>query len=344
MKKLLSVLYISTQGTYVSKERENIVVTFQDKQVFRAPIHLISSIIGFGHVSCSPFLLGFCAENNVSVSFLSENGYFLARVQSPVSGNVLLRKQQYKYSEDKDFCLNTAKSILIGKLNNSRTVINRALRDHQEKILNIDALKLASENLQRALKKIFDISDLDVLRGIEGDAANSYFGVFDDLILNDKENFYMQARSRRPPKDNVNSLLSFIYTLLAHDISSALEGVGLDPQVGFFHKDRPGRPSLALDMMEEFRPVIADRLVLNLINLSQLTIKDFSKSESGAVLMGDKNKKIVIDTYRKRKDDEIYHPFFKENIRIGLLFHAQALLLARYIRGDIDAYPPFIWK
>ena len=344
MKKLLNVLYISTQGTYVSKERENIVVSSQDKQIFRAPIHLISSVICFGNVACSPFLLGFCAENNVSVSFLSENGRFLARVQSPISGNVLLRKQQYKYSEDEDFCLNTAKSILIGKLNNSRTVINRALRDHQEKISNPDALKLASENFQRALNKIFDISDLDVLRGIEGDAANSYFGVFDGLILIDKENFYMQARSRRPPRDNVNCLLSFIYTLLAHDISSALEGVGLDPQVGFFHKDRPGRPSLALDMMEEFRPVIADRLALTLINLSQLTVKDFSKSESGGVLMGDKNKKIVIDAYRKRKDDEIFHPFFKENIRIGLLFHAQAMLLARHIRGDIDAYPPFIWK
>jgi CRISPR-associated protein Cas1 len=344
MKKLFSTLYVSTQGTYISKERENIVVSLQGKELFRAPIHLIQSVVCFGNVLCSPFFFELCGQNNVSISFLSEFGRFLARVQSPISGNVLLRKQQYKYSEDKNFCLETSKSILFGKLNNSRTVINRALRDHSDKINNSDKLKTVSKNLYSSIEKTSKAQDIDILRGIEGEAANEYFGVFDNLILNNKQNFFMAGRNRRPPKDNVNCLLSFIYTLLAHEVSSALEGVGLDPQVGFFHKDRPGRPSLALDIMEEFRSVVADRLVLTLINLSQIDSKGFQESPSGGILLDDNNRKTVIDAYRKRKEDEIFHPFFKENMPIGILFHAQSLLLARYIRGDIDAYPPFIWK
>lgn len=344
MKKLLSNLYITTQEAYVSKERENIVISLHGKERFRAPIHLINSVVCFGNVLCSPFVFGLCAENNISVSFFTEYGKFIARVQSPISGNVLLRKQQYKYTEDEKFCLETAKSFLIGKLNNSKTVINRALRDHKNKMSAPDKVKQVSESLQRSLSNVLSAENLDILRGMEGDAANSYFSVFDELILNDKENFYMKERNRRPPLDNVNCLLSFAYTLLAHDISSALEGTGLDPQVGFFHKDRPGRPSLALDLMEEFRSVIADRLVLTLINLSQLDNKGFRKSQSGGVIMSDDNKKVLLNAYKNRKEEEIFHPFFKENIQIGLLFHAQALLFARYIRGDIDAYPPFIWK
>jgi len=344
MKKLLGNLYITTQETYVSKERENLVVSLRGKEIFRAPIHLINSVACFGNVMCSPFVFGLCAENNVSVSFFTEYGRFIAKVQSPVSGNVLLRKQQYKYSDDEKFCLETAKSILIGKLNNSKTVINRALRDHEDKMLSPDRVKQVSEGLQRSLNNVLSAENIDILRGMEGDAANSYFGIFNDLILNNKETFYMNERTRRPPQDNVNCLLSFVYTLLAHDVSSALEGVGLDPQVGFFHKDRPGRASLGLDLMEEFRSVIADRLVLTLINLSQLDDKGFTKSQSGGVIMTDENRKIVIDAYKKRKDEEIFHPFFKENLQIGILFHAQALLFARYVRGDLDAYPPFIWK
>jgi CRISPR-associated protein Cas1 len=344
MKKLFSNLYITTQETYVSKERENIVVSFHGKEIFRAPIHLINSIVCFGNVMCSPFLFGLCAENNVAVSFFTEYGKYIAKVQSPVSGNVLLRKQQYKYSEDKSFCLETAKSVLIGKLNNSRTVINRALRDHEDKMKNSAKVRQVSESLNRSLNRVLAAQDIDILRGMEGEAANSYFSVFDEMILNNKESFYMKERTRRPPLDNVNCLLSFIYTLLARDVSSALEGVGLDAQVGFLHKDRPGRPSLALDLMEEFRSVIADRLVLTLINLSQLEEKGFTKSQSGAVIMTDENRKIVLDAYRKRKEEEVFHPFFKENVQIGILFHAQALLFARRIRGDIDAYPPFIWK
>nr|BAV59407.1 CRISPR-associated protein cas1 [Candidatus Endomicrobium sp. MdDo-005] len=344
MKKLFNTLYVSSQGTYISKERENIVVNLQNKEMFRGPVHLINSIVCFGNVTCSPFLLGLCCENNVSVSYFTEYGRFLARVQSPVSGNVLLRKQHYKYSEDGKFCLETSKSILLGKLNNSRTVINRALRDHSDKISNSGKLVQVSSGLRKTIDNVLTAENIDVLRGLEGDAASSYFSVFNELILNHKKEFFITERNRRPPKDRVNCLLSFIYTLLAHDVSSALEGVGLDPQVGFFHKDRPGRPSLALDMMEEFRSVIADRLVLTLINLSQISAEGFSESPSGGVIMTDENKKTVIDVYRKRKEEEIFHPFLKETIRIGLLYHAQALLFARYIRGDIDAYPPFIWK
>ncbi|MDR3092635.1 MAG: type I-C CRISPR-associated endonuclease Cas1c [Endomicrobium sp.] len=344
MKKLFNTLYVSTQGTYISKERENIVISLQNKELFRAPIHLIDSVVCFGNIMCSPFLLGLCAENDVSVSYFTEYGKFIARMQSPISGNVLLRKQQYKYSEDKIFCLETAKSVLLGKLNNSRTVINRALRDHKDKIFNSDKLRQVSDSLRRSIDNVFNASNIDILRGMEGDAASSYFSVFNELILNNKEKFFMSERNRRPPKDRVNCLLSFVYTLLAHDVSSALEGVGLDPQVGFLHKDRPGRPSLALDMMEEFRSVITDRLVLTLINLSQINYDGFSESSNGGVIMDDENRKIVMDAYRKRKEEEIFHPFLKETIHIGLLYHAQSLLFARHIRGDIDAYPPFIWK
>nr|BAV59352.1 CRISPR-associated protein cas1 [Candidatus Endomicrobium sp. MdMp-027] len=344
MKKLFNTLYVSTQGTYISKERENIVVSVQNKELFRSPIHLINSIVCFGNVMCSPFLLELCAENNVFVSYLTEYGKFIARVQSPISGNVLLRRRQYKCADDKNFCLETSKLFLIGKLNNSRTVINRGLRDHGSKISNSDKLSQVSVSLHKSIDNIARVDNIDVLRGLEGDAASSYFSVFNDLILKQKEKFFMTERNRRPPKDRVNCLLSFVYTLLAHDVSSALEGVGLDPQVGFLHKDRPGRPSLALDIMEEFRSVIAERLVLTLINLSQIDAEGFSESPSGGILMGDENKKIVIDAYRKRKDEEIFHPFLKESMYVGLLCHAQALIFSRFLRGDIDAYPPFIWK
>jgi CRISPR-associated protein Cas1 len=344
MKKLLNTIYVMSQGAYISKERENIVISLNKKELLRAPVHLIDSIVCFGNILCSPFVLGLCAQNNVAVSFFTEYGKYIAKVQSPVSGNVLLRKQQYKKSENEHFCLETAQSVILGKLNNSRTVINRALRDHKDKLDNAESMKRVSDLLAGSIKKVDEAENLDTLRGIEGDAASSYFSVFNGLILNNKEHYHISGRNRRPPSDNVNCLLSFVYTLLAHDVSSSLEGVGLDPQVGFFHKDRPGRASLALDMMEEFRPFIADRLVLSLINMSQLNIKGFKKSEAGGVEMDDENRKTVLDAYKKRKDEEIFHPFLKEYVKIGLLFHAQSLIFARYIREDIDAYPPFIWK
>ncbi|MBU3946880.1 MAG: type I-C CRISPR-associated endonuclease Cas1c [Proteobacteria bacterium] len=343
MKKHLNTLFVTTQGAYLAKEGETVVVKVEKEVRLRIPVHTIGGIVCFGNVGCSPFLMGFCAENGVGVSFLSEHGRFMARIQGPVSGNVLLRREQYRKADDPAFSAGMARAVLIGKIANCRTVLNRALRDHSEKI-DADQIADTVKRLSYNLELLNRDQSLDVLRGLEGDAAHIYFGVFDHLIVSQKEAFYFHERNRRPPLDNVNCLLSFIYTLLAHDIRSALETVGLDPAVGFLHRDRPGRPSLALDLMEEFRPVIADRLALSLINLRQVQDKGFKKTDSGAVLMNDDTRKTLLVAYQERKQEEIYHPFIDEKVTIGLLFHIQALLLARYLRGDLDGYPPFIWK
>ncbi len=343
MKKHLNTLFVTTQGAYLAKEGETVVVKVEKEIRLRVPIHTIGGIVCFGQVGCSPYLMGFCAERDVALSFLSERGRFLARVQGPVSGNVLLRREQYRRADDLDTSSSIAKALLIGKLANCRTVLQRALRDHSKK-LNPDEVSHASQRIKGYLKEIQSDLPLNVLRGIEGEAARTYFSVFDHLITSQKNDFYFHGRNRRPPLDNVNCLLSFLYTILLHDIRSALESVGLDSAVGFLHRDRPGRPGLSLDLMEEFRPFIADRLVLSLVNLSQVKKKGFQKKESGAVMMNDDTRKTVLVAYQKRKQDEIIHPFLNEKVSIGLLFHIQALLLARYLRGDLDGYPPFIWK
>jgi CRISP-associated protein Cas1 len=343
MKKHLNTLFVTTQGAYLAKEGETIVVKVDREVRLRLPVHTIGGIVCFGNVSCSPFLMGFCAENGVGISFLSEHGRFLARVQGPVSGNVLLRREQYRRADDQKASADVARSVLTGKIANSRTVLQRALRDHADKMA-ADRVGLAVKRLNNYLETLNEDQPLDALRGCEGDAAHIYFGVFDHLIVAQKEAFSFQERNRRPPLDSVNALLSFIYTLLVHDIRSALETVGLDPAVGFLHRDRPGRPSLALDLMEEFRPFLADRLALSLINLRQVQEKGFDKTESGAVLMTDDTRKTLLVAYQERKQEEIQHPFLDEKVTIGLLFHTQALLMARYLRGDLDGYPPFIWK
>ncbi|MBI4632962.1 MAG: type I-C CRISPR-associated endonuclease Cas1 [Deltaproteobacteria bacterium] len=343
MKKHLNTLFVTTQGAYLAKEGETIVVKVERDVRLRLPVHTIGGIVCFGNVSCSPFLMGFCAENGVGISFLSEHGRFLARVQGPVSGNVLLRREQYRRADDQKTSADIARSVLTGKIANSRTVLQRALRDHADKMA-ADQVGLAVKRLNNYLETLNEDQPLDALRGCEGDAAHIYFGVFDHLIVAQKDAFSFQERNRRPPLDSVNALLSFIYTLLVHDIRSALETVGLDPAVGFLHRDRPGRPSLALDLMEEFRPFLADRLALSLINLRQVQEKGFDKTESGAVLMTDDTRKTLLIAYQERKQEEIQHPFLDEKVTIGLLFHTQALLMARYLRGDLDGYPPFIWK
>jgi CRISPR-associated protein Cas1 len=343
MKKYLNTLFVTTQGAYLAKEGETIVVKVEKEIRLRLPVHTIGGIVCFGNVSCSPFLMGFCAENGVGVSFLTEHGRFLARVQGPVSGNVLLRREQYRKADDKRVSTDIARAVLTGKIANSRTVLQRALRDHADKIA-AEEVGFAAKRLSNHLEQLNQNRPLDEVRGCEGDAAHIYFGVFDHLIVVQKEFFSFQERNRRPPLDNVNALLSFIYTLLVHDVRSALEVVGLDPAVGFLHRDRPGRPSLALDMMEEFRSFIADRLTLSLINLRQVQGKGFKKSESGAVLMTDDTRKTVLVAYQERKQEEIVHPFIDEKVTIGTLFHIQAMLMARYLRGDMDGYPPFIWK
>lgn len=285
--------------------------------------------------------MGFCAERNVLVSFLSEYGKFLARLHGPVSGNVLLRKAQYKYSDDETKTANIARNILIGKLCNCRTVLQRYLRDHGG---NSGEIESVSRRIEQHVESLKGATDLEKLRGIEGDAARSYFSIFDNLITAQKDDFRFEGRNKRPPTDNTNALLSFVYTLLAHDMQSALETVGLDPAVGFLHRDRPGRPGLALDLMEEIRPFFADRLVLSLINLQRVNAKGFRKMEGGAVVMNDETRKELLIAYQERKKDELTHPFIDEKISVGLIPYVQATLFARFIRGDMDAYPPFLWK
>ncbi len=343
MKKLLNTLYVTTQNVYLRKERESVVVSLERKDILRLPIHTLDGIVCFGAVSMSPFLMYHCAENNVAVSFLSENGKFLARIQGPVSGNVLLRRQQYRMADSEDSAVNIARHFLIGKQANCRTVLSRALRDHGNKI-EADALKAARKRFKIYLKQL-EVKSMSMsqLRGYEGEAASCYFSVFSDLITVNGGGFEFTGRTRHPPLDPVNALMSFAYTLLTHDCRSALEGVGLDPSVGFLHADRPGRPSLALDLMEEFRPFLADRLVLSLINRRQIQRNDFVCFTNGAVSMSDTARKTVLETWQKRKQEMITHPYLGEKCKVGLLPHLQAQLLSRHIRGDLEAYPPFIW-
>lgn len=343
MKRHLNTLFVTTQGAYLAKEGETVVVKVDKEIQLRVPVHTIGGIVCFGQITCSPYLMGYCAEQNVAISFLTEYGRFLAKVQGPVSGNVLLRREQYRRADDEAGSANIARAVLTGKIANCRTVLQRFLRDHQEKS-NTDGVSHASKLLSSSLRRIQNENSLDVIRGIEGDVAHTYFSVFDHLITSQKEEFSFLQRNRRPPLDKVNCLLSFLYTLLMHDVRSALEVAGLDPAVGFLHRDRPGRYGLALDMMEEFRPFLADRLALSLVNLSQIQGKGFEEKENSAVLMNDDTRKTVLIAYQNRKQDEIMHPFLDEKVTIGLLFHTQALLLARHLRGDLDAYPPFIWK
>jgi CRISP-associated protein Cas1 len=343
MKKHLNTLFVTTQGAYLAKDGETVTVKVDNAVALRVPAHTIGGIVCFGHISCSPYLMGFCAENGVAISFLTENGRFLAKVQGPVSGNVLLRREQYRRADDLQSCSVIARAVVTGKIANCRTVLQRSLRDHSD-MIGADDISCASQILVHSIRRLQCEQPLDIVRGFEGDAANTYFGVFNNLITSQKESFTFDERNRRPPLDNVNCLLSFMYTLLMHDVRSALEAVGLDPAVGFLHRDRPGRYGLALDLMEEFRPFLADRLALSLINLCQVQNKGFSRKETGAVLMDDETRKIVLVNYQKRKQEEILHPFINEKIIIGLLPHVQAMLMARHLRGDLDCYPPFIWK
>ncbi|GHV62024.1 CRISPR-associated endonuclease Cas1 [Spirochaetia bacterium] len=343
MRKLLNTLYVSSQGAYLHQEGETVVIEKDKQKVLQIPIHTIGGIVCFGNVLCSPFLLGFCAERDVAVSFLSEHGRFLASVRGPVSGNVLLRRRQYRMADDEEATRRIAAQVVSGKLANCRIVMNRTIRDHAAKV-DATALKAASTAIDRIMDRIPKAESTDEVRGFEGQAAAEYFKVFNHLIIEQKTDFVFTERNRRPPLDEVNALLSFIYTLLAHDVRSALETVGLDPAVGFLHRDRPGRPGLALDIMEEFRPVIADRLVLSLINRRQIGKSGFTKAASGAVIMDDATRKTVLTEYQNRKQDEVTHPYIEETVPIGLLFFIQANLLARHIRGDIDGYPPFFWR
>ena len=315
----------------------------ENSEAARLPLHNLESIVTFGYTGASPALMGACAKHNIALSFMTQSGHFLARVVGEVRGNVTLRKEQYAISRDEDKSALIAKNFIIGKLYNSRWMIERATRDHALRV-DVEKLKLSSQNLSDSLKRVMQCQTLDQLRGFEGEAATQYFGVLDDLILQQKEDFYFSGRNKRPPVDNVNALLSFTYTLLAHDAAAALETVGLDPYVGFMHRDRPGRISLALDLMEEFRSVYADRFVISLINKRIINGDGFLKKENGAVLMDDDTRKALLSAWQSKKQEVITHPFLGEKIEWGLAPYVQAMLLARYIRGDLDQYPPFLWK
>ena len=343
MRHLLNTLFVLTEDSYLALDGENVVVLQGDETLGRFPLHTLESILYFGYRGASPALMGACAKNDIGLCFLTPNGRFLARVCGETRGNVLLRKKQYAVAENEaESCL-VARSMIAGKLTNARWVLERATRDHALRV-DVEKLKAASAALADSAKLAAAAEQPDVLRGIEGEAATRYFGVFDELILQSKDDFFFKTRSRRPPLDNMNAMLSFAYTILANDCAAALESVGLDPYVGFLHGDRPGRSSLALDLMEELRPCFADRFVLSCVNTRVLRPEHFEKSESGAVTMTDAGRKAFLAAYQEKKREQITHPFLGEKLPWGLVPYVQALLLARCLRGDLDAYPPFLWK
>lgn len=343
MKKLLNTLYVTSENSYLSLDGENIVVFEEKKEVGRLPLHNLEGIVSFGYRGTSPALMGACADRNISLCYVTPQGKFLARVTGKIKGNVILRQQQYESSRDKEISLSIAKNCITGKIYNARWVLERAVRDHSLQI-NTDQVKTASVHLKQSLEYIRNSQSKEQLRGYEGEAASIYFGVFNELILQQKKDFVFCGRNKRPPLDNINAMLSFVYTLLTNQIASALECVGLDPYIGYLHTERPGRVSLALDLIEELRAPLADRFVLSLINKKVITRKNFKTKENGAVIMDDEARKRLLTEWQNRKKETITHPFLKEKIEWGMVPYVQAMLLARYLRGDLDGYPVFLWK
>lgn len=343
MKRLNNTLYVTTPDTYLSLDGETIVIRKDTHTSTRLPLHNLENIVCFNYQGVSPALMNACVDRNIGLTFLDANGRFQARVGGKTRGNVLLRKRQYRISDDSQLRTAIAISFVQGKVYNCRKVLERALRDH-ELLIDAGVVRKASAALKETLTTISRCNSIEALLAIEGNAASVYFGVFDHLILHQKDDFRFEERSRRPPRNNMNALLSFLYTLLTNEAVSALETVGLDPYVGFLHTDRPGRPSLALDLIEELRPVFADRMALSLVNRRQIVAKGFTHKESGGVVMDDETRKSVITVWQERKKEEILHPFLKERIPFGLILHVQATLLARHLRGDLNAYPPFFWS
>lgn len=341
MRRLLNTLYVTTQGAYLRKEGETVVVEVEHEIRLRLPLLNLGGIVCFGNVLCSPFLLGACAEAGIALSFLTEHGRHLADVVGAPSGNVLLRRAQYRRADDPAASTALARAFVAGKIANARHVLRRAAR---EGAADTPAVEAAADTLTHRLRALAAADTLDTVRGLEGESAAQYFGVFGQLITQQRDAFPFGDRNRRPPLDRVNALLSYLYTLLRFDAAAALTAHGLDPAVGFLHRDRPGRSGLALDLIEEFRAPFADRLALTLINRQQIQPQHFHTTETGAVLFTEAGRKEILTAWQKRKQDEVEHPFLGEKIPLGLLLHAQALLLARHLRGDLDAYPPFEWR
>ena len=343
MRKLLNTLFVTSEDIYLTLDGENVVANREKEVLARYPLHTLSGILCFSYPGASPALMGACAERRISLSFCTPRGKFLARVSGENNGNVLLRRTQYRIADDLQQSCRIARNMIFGKLYNARWSIERTRRDHG---LRLDEEKLsdASRKIQNLLPDVLKETSLDSLRGLEGTGATAYFGVFDEMILNQDDAFTFQSRSRRPPLNPVNAMLSFAYALLSNDCASALESVGLDSYVGFLHRDRPGRSSLALDLMEELRPCMADRFVLTMLNNRKLKPADFDWRENGSVTMKDDARRIFLKSWQEKKRDAITHPYLGEKIPWGLVPYVQALLLARTLREDLEEYPPFLWK
>lgn len=343
MRQLLNTLFVMTEDVYLALENDNVVVHQSEKVLAKVPLHSIEGIMCFSYKGASPALMGRCGEIGVSMSFYSPRGRYYCSILGEENRNVLLRREQFRFADDANAALDYAKSFIIGKIYNAKWVLERTKRDHALRV-NVERLTEQSGKLSIALSSARQSSSMDELRGVEGLAAKDYFYAFDDLVLRNKDDFFFTGRSRRPPLDRLNALLSFCYSILTNDCIAALQGVGLDPYVGFMHTDRPGRASLALDLVEEFRPVLADRFVLTLVNTGAVQPDDFEMRENGGVLLSDSGRKKVLSAWQKKKSEQILHPFLQEKIPWGLVPYVQALLLTRAVRGDLDGYPPFLWK
>ena len=346
MKKLLNTLYVTSEDAWLHKDGQNVVVKIDGTERGRAPAHLLSQIVCFGHVGVSPRLMSFCAEGGISIAFLNPYGRFLTRVEGPQSGNVLLRRAQHRQTAVEATALSVARAMVAAKVANQRGVIRRSLRDHGPSMEDATRSQLdeTARRLSDSARLALSAPDMDILRGLEGDAANAYFSAFPSLIRNKDPEFTFSGRSRRPPRDAVNAILSFLYVLLAQDCRAAAETHGLDPQMGFLHRDRPGRMSLALDLMEEFRAPVVDRLCLSLINRRQIPPSGFRHEETGGVFLTDDARTTVLKAWQDRKRTPLRHGFFDETVPLGLIPQLQAQLLARHLRGDIDGYPAYFWR
>lgn len=343
MRHLLNTLYILSEERYLSLDGENVVVQQGGTEIARFPLHGLEGIVSFSYMGASPALMGACVERGIAINFYTPRGRFLAGIHGEERGNVLLRRTQYRVADLPQASLQIARNFIIGKLFNSRWVLERATRDHALRV-DVPAMKAASAKLADSIRQVQQVQNEDSLRGIEGEAATAYFGVWDEMILQNKDSFYFHARSRRPPLDRVNAMLSLFYAMLANDCAAALTAAGLDPYVGFLHTDRPGRRSLALDLQEELRAPLVDRFVLSVINQRMILPEHFEITESGAVFLTDEGRKTAFAAWQNRKREQLTHPFLQEKIPWGLVPYVQALLLARFLRGDLDEYPPFLWK
>lgn len=343
MRRLLNTLYITTENAYASLDGENVVVKVEDEVKGRFPLHILEGIYIFSYAGASPALIEKCTQEHIDLVLCSPTGRFMAKPVGRISGNVLLRREQYRIADDERRSCHIARNMVVGKVMNQRQVISRAVRDHPDRVNTVE-LRDQMEKMYEAVGKVVTVESKDVLRGLEGATATHYFFSFDDLILRDKDHFFFHGRNRRPPLDNINALLSYTYMMVTSMCQSALETVGLDPYVGFMHTDRAGRVSLALDLVEELRPCLADRFVLSIVNNGEVTDRDFIHQDSGAVLLDSESRKRIQIAWQKKKQDKIMHPYLKEKIEWGLIPYVQAMLLARFIRGDIDGYPPFVWR